>query len=77
MEEKKRTSVQRDLHGVRMGGGRGAKNGADAARGRIERGRARGKKRGGCGARARRRCGCGARVEERAWRCGDDDGVVV
>jgi len=35
------------------------------------------KKWGGCGARAQKRSGCGARVEERAWRCGDDDGVVV
>jgi len=69
--------VQRDLHGVRMGGGRGAKKGADAARGCKERGRGGGKKRGGRGVQAQRRSGCGARVEERAWRCGDDNGVVV
>jgi len=72
--------VQRDLHGVRRGGGRKTKKRADAARGRKERGRGGGggEKKGADATRGRKqRSGCGARVEERAWRCSDDDLVVV
>jgi len=50
--ETKGTWVQRDLHGVRKGGGRRAKKRANAARGCKERGRGGGKEWGGCDARA-------------------------
>jgi len=76
MEEKKEREYSATCMACGWGEG-GVQRKGLMRRAGAEKGGGGGQKRGGCGVRARRRSECGARVEERAWRCGDDDGVVV